>query len=139
MNYRGRSLAFLLALALVALTATPALAQSRTFIDITDNTLVLGRNAGAASALATGGTITAAGRSITRVSTAGGAVTGVILAAGTKAGQVITVINTDAGSITFAASGTSNVAYGASTVIAALAGAMFVWDDLSSLWFPLNP
>ena len=130
-------LRIILALALVLGMTAPALAQTRTFIDITNNTLVLGRAAGVA-ALGADGTITSAGRAITRVNTAGNARTGVILEAGTRAGQTITVINTDAGSITFAASGTSNVAYGTASVIAALAAAQFVWDDLSSLWFPLN-
>ena len=128
----------LLALVLVVGLTAPAFAQSRTFIDITDNTLVLGRNAGSAAAAVTGGTITTSGRSIQRVH-AETNITGVILAVGTKAGQVITVVNHGTGTITFAASATSNVIYGASTVIQALAGAQFVWDDLSSLWFPLNP
>ena len=127
-----------LAVALILVVAAPVFAQSRTFIDITDNTLVLGRNAGVAAAIATSGTITTAGMSIRRVH-ATASVTGVILQAGTKAGQVITVINHGAGTITFAASGTSIVAYGTSAIIQSLAGAQFVWDDLLSLWFPLNP
>jgi hypothetical protein len=127
-----------LALALVVLTATPALPQSRTQIDITDNVLLLGRNAGAAVAIATGGTIDTTGMSIRRL-TNGLAVTGVILEAGTKAGQVVVIVNAGSGTITFATSGTSNVAYGTSAVIQAGAAAMFVWDDVSSLWFPLNP
>ena len=132
-------LRILLALALVGLSATPALAQSRTSLDITDNTLLLGRQAGAATALVTDGTIASAGRVVARILLSQGNVTGIILGAGTKAGQVVVVHNIGVGTITFAASGTSNVSYGASAVIQSLAAAMFVWDDTSSLWYPLNP
>jgi hypothetical protein len=67
----------------------------------------------------------------------GGAVTGIILASGTVAGQTCWVINesTAANTVTFAVAGTSHVADGATTVIAGLRAAMFVWDSQTSLWY----
>jgi hypothetical protein len=89
-----------------------------------------------APALATSGTITTSGVTTARVSPAG-AVTGVILQAGTYAGQPITVINeaVATNSVTFAASGTSNVADGVSSVIPGLRANSFTWDSSVSLWF----
>lgn len=90
-----------------------------------------------AAAVATNGTITTAGVSVARVAPTG-AVTGVILAVGTTGGQVCTVVNeaVAANTVTFAASGTSNVADGTSSVIAGLTARRFVWDSGVSLWFP---
>ena len=90
-----------------------------------------------AAAVATNGTITTAGVSVARVAPAG-AVTGVILAVGTTGGQVCTVVNESvaANTVTFAASGTSNVADGTSSVIAGLNARRFVWDSGTSLWYP---
>lgn len=130
-------LRIILALALVLGLTAPALAQSKTQIDITDNILRLGR-AAAAQEVVTDGTIDTTGVSYINLD-GSGAITGVILEAGTKSGQIVTIINKRDGSVTFAASGTSNVAYGTSSVIATLAAATFIWDDASSLWYPTNP
>lgn len=90
-----------------------------------------------AAAVATNGTITTAGVSVARVAPTG-AVTGVILAVGTTGGQVCTVVNeaVAANTVTFAASGTSHVADGTSSVIAGLNARRFVWDSGTSLWYP---
>lgn len=88
-----------------------------------------------APALATSGTITTAGVGVSRV-TPGSAVTSCVLAAGTVIGQKITVINastTGANTIAFAASGTSNVADGNTTVISGLRCAEYTWDGI--LWY----
>lgn len=89
-----------------------------------------------APALATSGTITTTNISAARVAPAG-AVTGVILQAGTFGGQEVMVVNesTGANSITFAASGTSHVADGTSSVIAGLTARTFVYDSSTSLWY----
>jgi len=69
--------------------------------------------------------------------TAAGAVTGVILQAGTTNNQTLDIINTQAGAntITFAAAGTSNVADGATTVMAGLRMYRFAWDVTSARWY----
>lgn len=89
-----------------------------------------------AAATATSGTITTAGVSVARVSPAG-AITGVILQAGTYPGQQVTVVNEAiaANSVTFAASGTSGVADGTTTVIPGLRASTFTWDSGTSLWY----
>lgn len=95
---------------------------------------------GTVQTLSTGNTITvAAGQSCVRV-TAGAAVTGIILAAGTLAGQLLTVIHEGAAAntITFAASGTSNVADGASDVITGPSARTFVWDAVTALWYAIH-
>lgn len=84
-----------------------------------------------------GNTIATAGLKVSRVAP-GGAVTGIILAAGTYPTQEITVVNesTAANSVTFAAVGTSFVADGVSSVIAGLNARRFQWDSATSTWFP---
>lgn len=87
--------------------------------------------------LATGNTITLpTGGNSKRLSASGGAVTGVILTAGTLDGQELTLINIEAtNTVTFAAAATSNVADGASAVIAALRAVKFTWDSVSARWY----
>ena len=121
---------------LVAAVPEGAAQRTRTDIDSGLNTLLLGRTT--ANQLVTDGTINTGGFAANVVMTAG-AVTGIILQKGIRPGQIITVVHKGTGTITFAASGTSNVAYGTSAIIQSLAAAMFVWDDASSLWHPLNP
>ncbi len=88
------------------------------------------------SVLATGNTITPTGNAV--IFTTGGAVTGVIMAAGSVDGQEFTILNNSANSITFAAVGTSRVADGASAVIAANTRMTLVWSAAASLWFHGN-
>lgn len=85
----------------------------------------------------TGGTITLPTAGITkRVATSSAAdKTGVILTAGTVDGQFLHLLNVSANSLTFAASGTSNVALGASAAIAAGARMSLIWDSTSSMWY----
>lgn len=87
--------------------------------------------------LATGNTITLPTAGTTkRLSASGGAVTGIILAAGVADGQILILFNIEASNtITFAAAGTSNVADGASAVIGALRALVLVWDATSSRWY----
>lgn len=68
---------------------------------------------------------------------AGASRTGVILASGLRDGQQVTVVNfADAAEdITFAASGTSNVAGGASVVISQFESCTFTWNATRSLWY----
>ena len=108
-----------------------------TGIFISGAPLFLGQSS-AAAAVANNGTITTTRvSSVARVSPAG-AVTGIILQAGTSAGQTCLVVNeaVAANTVTFAASGTSNVADGTSSVIAGLNARLFVWDSGVNLWFP---
>jgi len=81
-------------------------------------------------------TITTNGVGSARVAP-GGAVTGIILGAGQFAGQEVWVVNeaTGANTVTMAAAATSFVADGASTVIAGLTAAKFVWNSVVSRWF----
>lgn len=81
---------------------------------------------GAPPTLTNASTINPAGTTV-RVSN-GGAVTGIILAAG-QPGQKIRIFNEGSGSITFDIVGTSHVANGTSAVIAALSCADFEWND----------
>jgi hypothetical protein len=93
----------------------------------------------AAAATATSGTITTTGVTVARISPAG-AITGVILQALVLGNSpIVTVLNeaVAANTVTFAASGTSNVADGASDVIAGLTARTFVWDSFTSLWYRL--
>jgi hypothetical protein len=91
-----------------------------------------------AAATATGGTIATAGVTAARVNPAGN-ITGVILTAGsaliTGSTRILWVVNESAFTVTFAASGTSNVADGASDVIAAGTARCFIWDTGTSLWY----
>lgn len=121
-------------------TSTTSLDSGKITTDGAGNITVVGlqgllqalpQNTGTAPTLASSGTIATAGLTTTRVTT-GGAVTGVILAAGTKAGQVVMVVNESANSITMAAAATSNVQSGTTNVIPASAGAIYVWDSLAS-------
>jgi len=85
-----------------------------------------------------GGTITTAGVGVAKVNPAA-AETGVILQAGTLDGQEVTVINeaVAANSITFAAAATSNVADGASDVVAGLKSRTYVWEAGTARWYPM--
>jgi hypothetical protein len=87
--------------------------------------------------VATGNTITVPTNTSTkRLTATAGAATGVILAAGVKDGQELTLVNVHAtNSITFAAAGTSNVADGVSSVVAALTCITLVWDATSARWY----
>lgn len=92
-----------------------------------------------APAVVTSGTITTAGIRVARVSPAA-AVTGIILQGGTYGAQEVTVVNeaTAANSITFAASGTSHVSLGVAVIIPGLAKMDFIWDSVTSLWYPTS-
>lgn len=97
-----------------------------------------------ATTLTTGGTITTSGVGIARVISATN-VTGIILQSGVgDAGQMgggglfVTVQNEGAFTITFATAGTSNVADGASSVIAIKRAATFEWSAHSSLWYRVS-
>lgn len=72
---------------------------------------------------------------INKVCTTTAARTGIILTAGTVDGQIINLINASANTITFAAAGTSNVADGATTAIAANRAVTLIWDSGSSRWY----
>ena len=61
--------------------------------------------------------------------------TGVILTAGSTTGQTIRLINTSANSLTFAAAGTSNVADGTGSVLAALTAMTLTWESGAGRWF----
>jgi hypothetical protein len=96
----------------------------------------IGPQSATAVAVATSGTIATVGLGVSRVAPAG-AVTGVILQAGTYQGQPCVVINESAAAstVTMAVAGTSNVADGASCVIAGLTQKTFIWDTGTSLWY----
>lgn len=81
------------------------------------------------------GTISTSGLTVSRVNPAA-ARAGVILQKGFD-GQVVTVVNEAAAinTITFAVSGTSFVADGATSVIAGLRSAVFIYDASTSLWY----
>lgn len=86
-----------------------------------------------------GGTITVPTlTSVKRVTATGSAGTASILGVGTIDGQVLTLLNVSANSITFAVAATSNVADGASSVLAALTANAFVWDTTTSRWYHLK-
>ena len=125
----------LLAVLLVAAATLPALAQSRSQVDTTINTLRLGRSVANYTTLATSGTIDVTNIGVASVIPIPGNVTDVILEAGNRPGQTIFILNKSGNTITFAASGTSNVANGTSQVVAANAGVLCVWDADSALWF----
>ncbi len=61
--------------------------------------------------------------------------TGVILTAGRHDGEEIRLINTSANSLTFAAAGTSNVADGTGSVLAALTAMKMTWEAGAARWF----
>jgi hypothetical protein len=88
-----------------------------------------------APVVASSGTINTAQTSVIRIAPTG-AVTGAVLQPGTSPGQLCVVLNESAFSVTFAASGTSNVADGASDVIAANTARTFFWDSVTQLWYP---
>ncbi len=73
-----------------------------------------------------------------RITATGSAGTGTILGVGTVDGQVITLLNVSANSVTFAAAGTSNVADGASSIMAALTANTYVWDATTTKWYHLK-
>lgn len=96
---------------------------------------------GTVQTLTTGNTISVGqNQSVVRV-TAGAAVTGIILTAGTQAGQLLIIIHEGAvaNTATFAASGTSNVAGGASISLQGVAAHIMVWDSITSLWYQVGP
>lgn len=89
------------------------------------------------TAVATGaaGTIATAGIVVSKVNPAADR-TGCILAAGTKDGQLCIVVNVSAAhSVTFDVAGTSNVADGVSSSVAALTAVPFVWESVTALWY----
>ena len=95
---------------------------------------------GTVQTLSTGNTITTkSGQGQVRV-TAAAAVTGIILGVGVTPGQQLTVYHEGAAAntITFAASGTSNVADGASDVITGPSARIFKWDAVTALWYPCH-
>lgn len=94
---------------------------------------------GTVQTLVNGNTINTNYNSV-RISAAG-AITGVIMAAGVKAGQVCAVIceQAAANTVTMAASGTSNVAAGATCVLSGLANHLFIWDATTALWYQTGP
>ena len=67
-----------------------------------------------------------------------GGISGIILPKGQFDGQMLAVINNSANPITAAASATSNVASGTSSVEAANTCALFVWFQAAGLWFRVN-
>ncbi len=83
----------------------------------------------------TGGTITASNISSSQILAPAGNITGVIIAPGTVDGQTITLINNSAFTITMAATGTSNVADGVTSVVKALAASRFIWVATPAKWF----
>lgn len=105
-------------------------------VDIQDGAVSFGQSA-AATAITNGATITTTHVTIARVNPAG-AVTGIIMQAGTISGQKCVVLNESANSVTMAASGTSNVADGTGSVVAAKKAAAFFWDSSTSLWYNAN-
>jgi hypothetical protein len=100
--------------------------------------LQMAQATGTVQTLATGNTVNIpANVSAIRV-TAAAAVTGIIIPAATGApGAMLCVIHEGAAAntITFAASGTSNVADGASDVITGPSAALFIWDNVTLLWY----
>lgn len=113
--------------------------QHRTVIATTVNELIRTKldwygESSTAAVITNGSTIATAALASTRVNPAAN-VTGIILEAGSQASQVVVVLNESAFTVTFAASGTSNVADGTSSVISAKRCAMFVWDSSTSLWY----
>lgn len=102
---------------------------------IYSNTDISFTQSAASAAITNGQTITTAGTVLARINP-GSAVTGIILQAGTQPGQKCVVVNENStNSATFAASGTSNVADGVSSVVANLRSASFYWDSVQALWF----
>ena len=69
------------------------------------------------------------------VCSAGAAYTGLIMDVGVADGQVCTVINASSYAQTMAASGTSNVADGASCIISANTSLTFTWNASGLLWY----
>ena len=69
--------------------------------------------------------------------TAAGVVASVVLQAGTVDGQTLDIVNTQAGAntITFAVAATSNVADGATTIMAGLRAYRFIWDTTTARWY----
>lgn len=89
-----------------------------------------------ATALAASGTITTQNIRVARIAPTA-AVAACVMQAGNIDGQTVEVINEAAStfSVTFAASGSSNVADGVTTVISPLRSAHFVWDQTTALWY----
>ncbi len=97
---------------------------------------IAGQGKATAQAMATGGTIALTANCVLLPITLAAAATGVILAAGSVDGQQVKIENkSSANSCTFAAAATSNVALGASAVIAALGSLILTWDNTALLWY----
>jgi hypothetical protein len=92
----------------------------------------------AASALASSGTIVTANNTTVTVAPTGN-VTGVILGPPINWGALFTVINASAFTITMAAAGTSNVAAGVGCVIPGGTAMGFIWNQVTSWWYPYDP
>ena len=92
---------------------------------------------GTVPTLANSGTITHNNCGVAKTTNAG-ATTGNIIQVGQFDGQHLVYINEGSGSVTMAAAGTSNVANGTTSVVPALAAALFVWDAAVSRWFGTN-
>lgn len=95
----------------------------------------LGSNALAETITANGQTIYTTFYSTVYATGGSTSYTGQVLQAGDFNGQPVSVVNTGTGALTFAAAGTSNVANGASAVIAGNTFMTFIWDSVTSLWY----
>lgn len=87
-----------------------------------------------AQTLASGNTITLPTSGVTKLLSNAGAVVNIVMAAGRFDGEWVNLINTTANSITFNAAG-SNVADGASAVIAANRAMTLIWSAIQNLWY----
>lgn len=90
---------------------------------------------GAAQVITTGGTVTLPTGGCTKLLNPAAAVTGVIMPAGRMDGDYVELINQSANAITFAVVGTSLVADGVSTPIAANTKLSFRWVASLSKWY----
>ena len=95
-------------------------------LDVTDS---------AATALASAGTIATAGNTTETVAPTAN-VTGVIMAAPDNWGATFVLINASSFTITMAALGTSRVANGVACVVPAGSAMQFIWNQVTSLWYP---
>ena len=95
---------------------------------------VAGAMGDTAQTLTVGGTISASGLGVARV-TSSSAVTGIVMPQGTAASQQVTVLNEGSNTVTFAAAGTSFVADGASAAISANVARTFVWNTAQTRWY----
>lgn len=91
-----------------------------------------------AQTITTSDTITLPTTGYIKLLTEAGDVTAIVLTAGRFDGERIVLINTAAHSVTFDTAATSNVADGASAVIANLTSMTLTWDATSSRWYHGN-